>query len=80
MLLCFESYFAHQSQFPTLTAGAEGIVAVASHDDCDTVVTGAYSAAIWHIVSSLRDFTAKYNYNLSIVTDIITSLYNAAAV
>lgn len=29
-----------QADLPTVTSGAEGIVATACHDDADTVVTG----------------------------------------
>eukprot|EP00953_Heterococcus_sp_UTEX-ZZ885_P041824 21314-Heterococcus_DN1.PRE.1 len=46
---CIAFLMIAASQFPTLTAGAEGIVAVASHDDCDTVVTVGTTGGLCYI-------------------------------
>ena len=42
LVFCFK-----QSDVPTITSGADGIVATACHDDADTVVTGAFGCSIF---------------------------------
>lgn len=51
-----------QADLPTVTSGAEGIVATACHDDADTVVTGVLrgTASFLRIACGSRSLSELY--------------------